>query len=109
MGDLQWWCVARGEPWSWTWRPHPGVWLFIATLAFFYWTLVRDRVAAAPASAPRGKNYWRTASAVAGFVLLWITLDWPVAALGAGYLAGVHSMQFLMLAMIVPALLLCGI
>jgi len=42
-------------------------------------------------------------------VLLWIALDWPVGALGAGYLASVHMLQFLMIALLVPALMLLGI
>ncbi len=51
----------------------------------------------------------RKSSAIAGLVLLWLTLDWPVGALGAGYLASVHSLQFVLLAMIIPALLLFGV
>ena len=31
---MQWWCAAQDVAWSWTWRPYPGVWIFIATLAF---------------------------------------------------------------------------
>lgn len=42
-------------------------------------------------------------------VALWLTLDYPVGPLGAGYLAWVHSVQFLMLAMVVPPLLCIGI
>jgi cytochrome c oxidase assembly factor CtaG len=42
-------------------------------------------------------------------LLLWTTLDWPVGPLGTGYLASVHSAQFLMLAMVIPPLLLLGV
>src|SRR5262245_34221718 len=38
----------------------------------------------------------------AGAVLLWLTLDWPVGPLGTGYLASVHPLQFISLAMVVP-------
>jgi putative membrane protein len=92
MRELQWWCVARGEAWSWSWQPIPGVWLFVLLFALLY------------ARAARPVNGW----GIAGLVLLWLTLDWPVGSLGAGYLASVHSLQFIMLAMLIPALLLLG-
>ena len=38
---MQWWCAAQGVPWSWTWRPYPGVWLFIAALAIGWWAWTR--------------------------------------------------------------------
>src|SRR5690606_11647683 len=73
-----------------------------ALFAAVYWWLAR-RV---PAGAERSP--WRTVSAVAGVIGLWLTLDWPIGKLGAGYLASVHAFQFVMLAMIVPPLLLLG-
>src|SRR5688572_2444643 len=45
---------------------------------------------------------------VAGLVVLWLSLDWPIGALGAGYLASVHMLQFLLMALIAPPLLLMG-
>ena len=45
---------------------------------------------------------------MAGVLLLWIALDWPVGALGAGYLASVHMVQFLLIAVAAPPLLLLG-
>jgi cytochrome c oxidase assembly factor CtaG len=44
-----------------------------------------------------------------GLGALWIALDWPIGALGAGYLASVHMVQFLVLAMVVPPLMLYGV
>jgi len=102
MSELQWWCSAQATAWSWTWRPYPGVWLFVALAAVVYWRLARR---GADASASPG----RTAAAVAAIAVLWLTLDWPVGALGAGYLASVHSVQFIALAMIVPPLMLLGV
>jgi putative membrane protein len=100
---VQWWCSALGTTWNCSWQPYPGVWLFVALFAAISWWLAR-RV---PPGSPR--SAWRTLSAVAGLVGLWLTLDWPIGALGAGYLASVHAFQFVMLAMIVPPLLLIGI
>jgi putative copper resistance protein D len=106
---LQWWCVARGDPWTWAWRPYPGVWIFIGLFALVYWRLAHASAAGAPSRDSARLSAARNVSGVAGLLLLWVTLDWPVAALGAGYLAGVHSLQFVMLAMVIPSLLLLGI
>ncbi len=96
---LQWWCSAQGVPWTWEWRPYPGVWLFVLALAAAYWGLVRR-------GAPGGG---RTGFAVAGLVTLWLALDWPIGALGGGYLSSVHMLQFLLIAIAAPALLLLGV
>lgn len=93
---MQWWCSATGEPWTWSPQAYPGVWIFVALAAWVSWRVLRATEAAA---APR-------AAAIAGLALLWITLDWPVGPLGTGYLASVHALQFISLAMVVPPLLL---
>jgi putative membrane protein len=100
---LQWWCSAQGVPWTWAWRPYPGVWLFMLAVAALYlgpaW---RARGAADPRPPLRRAAGW------AGLALLWISLDWPVGALGGGYLASIHMAQYLLLALIVPPLLVAG-
>lgn len=95
-----WWCSARGLPWDGAWQAYPGVWLFTIAFAAALWVL-----------RPRGKSAfdWRHAAILGGAVLLWVTLDWPVGPLGAGYLVSVHTGQFLMLAMIIPPLALLGL
>jgi cytochrome c oxidase assembly factor CtaG len=40
--------------------------------------------------------------------VLWLALDWPIGALGAGYLASVHMLQFLLMALVAPPMLLMG-
>jgi putative membrane protein len=47
-------------------------------------------------------------ASIAGIALLWLALDWPIGTLGAGYLASVHMVQFFLIAMIAPALLVFG-
>lgn len=96
---MTWWCSARGLPWDGSWQAYPGVWLFAILVGALCWFL-RPRP-----DAP----WWRRAAIPAGVVLLWITLDWPVGPLGAGYLVSVHSAQFLMLAMVIPPLILIGV
>lgn len=100
---MQWWCAARDVAWEWAWQPYPGVWLFMLLVAATY---VRARSAGGRRIAnPRA----RTAAFLAGFLLLWAALDWPIGALGAGYLASAHMLQFLLIALAVPPLLLLGV
>lgn len=84
---MQWWCAATGFPWTWTWQWYPGVHLLLVLLAVAWWRLgVRQGWHARP---------WRW-FAIAWLTLL-VTLDWPLGKLGAGYLASVHTAQFLLL------------
>lgn len=93
---MQWWCSATGEPWTWSWQAYPGVWLFVALAGYAMWRVLRTEPLSTGARI----------SGIAGVVLLWITLDWPVGPLGTGYLASVHALQFISLGMVVPPLLL---
>lgn len=102
MAQLQWWCAAQGVPWSWRWQPYPGVWLFCLTLVAGWVGLRRSFGTEADGGA-------RMASWLGGVAALWIALDWPVGALGAGYLASVHMVQYLLIALIAPPLLLIGL
>ncbi len=101
-----WWCFAQQEPWTWAWRPLPGVWIALALLAWGYSRLVR-RIGADSES--RTTTRWRRVAFGVALFLLWVSLDWPVGPLGAGYLASVHMAQFLSVGVAVPALLLLGL
>lgn len=102
---MQWWCAAQDVAWSWNWRPYPGVWLFIGLLALGFIRLHRRW--------PGGDDVFRAMHrrifAGVGLLLLWIALDWPVGALGAAYLASLHMVQFLLIGVAAPPLLLLGI
>ena len=104
MNGVQWWCAATGIPWTWQWQPYPGVWIFVLLLAVLYW-----RLAYGTAERRAGRTTGKLASAVAGLALVWIALDWPVGALGGGYLASLHTVQYLLLGVIAPALLALGL
>ncbi|MGH7543403.1 MAG: cytochrome c oxidase assembly protein [Gemmatimonadota bacterium] len=101
---MQFWCSAQGIPWSWTWRPYVGVWVLVLVLAFLYLRWTRR----ATGERPPGRS-WRTASFAAALAALWLGLDWPIGALAAGYLASLHMLQFLLVALVAPALGLLGI
>ena len=89
MDAVQWWCSAVDLPWTWEWRAYPGVWLFIGLFAFGYWRVTR--LASNPPEAERG---WRRAAGAGGILALWIAFDWPVGALGGGYLrSGLYSRE----------------
>jgi len=101
---MTWWCSARGTAWDWTWQAYPGVWLFIGLLAAGYVALLRR--AGATGGEVEGR---RRATFFGGLAVLWLALDWPIGALGAGYLASVHMAQFLMIALLAPPLILLGL
>jgi cytochrome c oxidase assembly factor CtaG len=100
---MQWWCSAQGEPWTWAWQAYPGVWLFIGLIAYGYARLLKRT------REPGVKLTPYIACFGSGLLLLWLALDWPIGAIGAGYLASVHMVQFLVLGMIAPPLMLYGI
>lgn len=96
---MTWWCSAQGIPWDWGWRAYPGVWLFVIAIAAAYLTLGRGRTARSGTAA----RFWT------GLAILWVALDWPLGALGAGYLASAHMVQFVLIALAAPPLLLTGV
>jgi cytochrome c oxidase assembly factor CtaG len=100
---MSFWCSATGAAWTWQWRAYPGVWLFIILLAVGMWAWNRSGARAS------GRTQRSVHPAfVGGLVILWAALDWPIGALGAGYLASVHMLQFLLLAMVAPPMLVLG-
>lgn len=98
---MRWWCSAGTGAWEWTWRPYLGVWVLVALAVVAYARAARQFDPADPQ--PRR---WAFAS---GLLLLWVALDWPIGALAAGYLASLHMVQFLVVALVAPPLLLLGL
>ena len=98
---MQFWCSATGRPWTWEWQAYPGAWLFVAALLVAYVTL-RRRAAGAG-------EWWRAALFGLGLIATWAAIDWPIGALGSGYLLSVHEVQYVLLGLIAPALLLLGV
>lgn len=101
---MEWWCSATYEPWTWTPRPYLGAWLVSTTLLATY-LVARRRLA--PRGVPRPRR--ELVSFVAGVAVLHVATDWPIAALGAGYLATFHVVQFILISLVAVPLLLGGI
>lgn len=93
---MQWWCSATGLPWTWSWQWYPGVHLVLLAIAAGWWWLGQAQ------RWPR--RPWLPF--LAGWLALEATFDWPVGKLGAGYLASVHTLQFLLLTLVVGPCLL---
>jgi putative membrane protein len=98
---MTWWCSASDAAWSWQWRAYPGVWLFLIAL------LLLRRAAWQRASIEAGPR--RPLLFSLGLLCIWLAVDWPIGPLGAGYLLSAHTISFILLGMIAPALLLLGL
>jgi len=103
---VQWWCAALGEAWEWTWRAYPGVWAFLTLMLAAYILVLRSTPASPVEARDRGT---RAGVFGMGVASLWLVLDWPIGALGAGYLASAHMVQFLVITLVAPPLLLYGV
>jgi cytochrome c oxidase assembly factor CtaG len=101
---MQFWCSASDTAWSWSWKAYPGVWLFLIVLAFllFRWNGAAARANGSVAG-PTHPLFF------VGLIALWLALDWPIGALGAGYLASVHMLQFVLISLAAPPALLRGV
>ena len=103
---MQFWCSASTEPWSWTPTPYVGVWLVMAVLVGWYVRAWRRKRPDRPLTDVERRQPWWFAL---GALMLWIATDWPVGALGAGYLASVHMLQFMIYTLGAAPLLLMGL
>ena len=99
---MTWWCSASGQPWTWAWKAYPGVWLFVSFLLLGY--MLARRATPAPLQPPARRPGW----VLGGVFTVWLALDWPIGALGAGYLASLHAASWVMLSLIAPPLFLLG-
>lgn len=94
---MKWWCSASGAAWSWTWTPYVGAWIVVVGLAALLW-----RTGAYSSDRPTSR---RIAAALAPAVLLLAT-DWPLAALGAGYLVTAQMIRQVLVVMVFAPMLL---
>lgn len=99
---MTWWCSASDAAWRWEWQAYPGAWLAVLVLLAGVWRLWR--ATPPPGPAPRERVYLGIAVAA-----LWLAIDWPIGALGAGYLSWVHTVQYLLISLIGAPLLLLAL
>ena len=105
---MQWWCSSQSVAWDWTWRPYAGVWILVIATATAYGLHLRALARRqGPAAAGAGTRHLVLFGL--GLMWLWAALDWPLGTLGSSYLASVHMVQFLMVALLAPPLLLLGL
>lgn len=105
---MRWWCSSsQGVAWTWAWQAYPGVWLFIAVIVLVYGFHLRRTHVLAPGA--RHDRRRAIAFFTAGLFALWLALDWPLGPLGSGYLASVHMVRYLLIALVAPPLLLLGV
>jgi len=101
LATVSLWCAALDTPWSWRWIAYPGVWLSASAPVVAYVVAIRrnrDRV-----------TDRRTVFAFLGAIaVFWVSSDWPVGTLGAGYLAWVHMGQYILYTLVVAPLVLRG-
>jgi putative membrane protein len=107
---MTWWCSATGQTWSWAWQAYPGVWLFVGLIGGWYWWVRRLERSAGSAGSAGGAVAGHRESLwfVTGLLSLWLSLDWPLGALGAGYLASIHTVSYILLTMIAPPCFILG-
>ncbi|MCU1372012.1 MAG: cytochrome c oxidase assembly protein [Ilumatobacteraceae bacterium] len=116
---MNWWCSSSARNWTWTPRPYLGAWaILLGVLALAAWWHWRGRhqepeldareaaALEAGSGAYPGSGASRALSFAFGIIGLWACLDWPLASLGAGYLATAQMMrQVLMVFAVAPLLL----
>ncbi|PZC43807.1 MAG: putative membrane protein [Chloroflexi bacterium] len=106
--NVAWWCSAQKATWTWAPQYYPGIWLVMLALLVGYIYAVRrvgpSKVALDEPVVTRSQ----VTSFGAGWVLLWLATDWPLGALGAGYLLTAHMIQYVAYSLVVAPLLLRG-
>jgi putative membrane protein len=97
---ITWWCVALERPWTWQWIAYPGIWIAtLAPIVAYLRAVLRH---------PGRLDRRRLLLFLGGMLLFWVASDWPLGALGAGYLASAHMLQFLLYTLGSAPLLLLG-
>lgn len=84
---------------------NPQVWVLVAGLVAGYLTLVGRP----NARGSRGTARRQTVVFLAGVGLLWVGADWPVDAVSDRSLLSAHMVQYLLLGMIAPGVMLAGL
>jgi len=116
---VDWWCSSSPRNWTWAPKPYIGAWVILFAVAGLglWWQLrgrhreleldAREAAALGDGSGPYpSSSRGRTVAFVLGLIGLWACIDWPLAALGAGYLASAQMVRQVLMALVVAPLLL---
>lgn len=77
--------------------------MLIAAALVGYHLLRRNSETTGATARRERRRFW------SGIFVIWLAADWPVGALGAGYLVSVHTVQYLLFTLIAPPLLILGL
>ena len=100
--NVAWWCSGNpGKVWTWRYTPFLGVWIVSAALIGGY--LRAHRSAGRPVDR-RLLRRW-----VAGVAAIALVSEWPLGALGAGYLATVGILRYVAITFIAAPLLIAAV
>jgi cytochrome c oxidase assembly factor CtaG len=100
--NVQWWCSGTpGLVWTWRYTPFLGVWIVVATLIGGY---VRAHRRAGRALEPYLLRRW-----IAGVAAIAVVSEWPIGALGAGYLATLGIVRYIGFTFVAAPLLISAI
>lgn len=95
------------EPYSWTWHPHPEVWVLSALMLFgYFWALRKAAERAAPGTQPATRN--QKIAFVCGVATLFIAADYPMHDISEKSLYSAHMLQHMLFSLVMPPLLLGG-
>ncbi len=100
--NVAWWCSGTpGLVWTWRYTPFLGVWL-LSGLLLGGWRLAHRR-------AGRAVDAGHARRFTAGVVALAVVSEWPLGALGAGYLVSVGVLRWVVITFVAAPLLLAGL
>ena len=100
--NVAWWCSGSpGQVWTWRYTPFLGVWIVSAALVAGY---VRAHRRAGRPLDPVLLRRW-----VAGVAAIALVSEWPIGALGAGYLATVGILRYIAITFVAAPLLLAAV
>jgi cytochrome c oxidase assembly factor CtaG len=115
---MGWWCSSTRQVWTWTPKPYLGaIAVMVGLIGLAVWWVARGRSRTAAIDGGEheirsdvgGSGAGRTTAFLVGALGLWAVIDWPLATLGAGYLASAQMVRQVLMVMLVAPLLLFAI
>jgi putative membrane protein len=114
---MDFWCSSTRRVWTWTPRPYLGaIVIVLGVVAVALWWRARGRATTSAdytghdvQTEVEGSSVGRSLALVFGALGLWAVLDWPLASLGAGYLASAQMIRQIVMVMLVAPLLLFAV